>query len=286
MLHDIAPLVFDNAFAQKTPTAGDYALCFCANDILLTGEPRTIPLFSDVGEELMLHSEYLFSIDEMRFFLVRRPLSTEQTPPGCLFEPVSSLNTALTQHLAFAGHTAAHVYRWKRDHAFCGRCGAPMKNSDFERALVCDCGRVEYPKIAPAVIVAITDGERLLMARSSRGTYKRYGLIAGFVEIGETFEQAVRREVFEEVGLRVKNVTYYKSQPWPFPDSVMIGFFAELDGDASITLQESELAEAVWFERQNIPPTLTNTSIAQELIECVRNGVNELYLDLNRQKPV
>ena len=144
----------------------------------------------------------------------------------------------------------------------------------------------EYPKIAPAVIVAITDGERLLMARSSRGTYKRYGLIAGFVEIGETFEQAVRREVFEEVGLRVKNVTYYKSQPWPFPDSVMIGFFAELDGDASITLQESELAEAVWFERQNIPPTLTNTSIAQELIECVRNGVNELYLDLNRQKPV
>ena len=234
----------------------------------------------------MLHSEYLFSIDEMRFFLVRRPLSTEQTPPGCLFEPVSSLNTALTQHLAFAGHTAAHVYRWKRDHAFCGRCGAPMKNSDFERALVCDCGMVEYPKIAPAVIVAITDGERLLMARSSRGTYKRYGLIAGFVEIGETFEQAVRREVFEEVGLRVKNVTYYKSQPWPFPDSVMIGFFAELDGDASITLQESELAEAVWFERQNIPPTLTNTSIAQELIECVRNGVNELYLDLNRQKPV
>ena len=91
----------------------------------------------------------------------------------------------------------------------------------------------------------------------------------------------MRREVFEEVGLRVKNVTYYKSQPWPFPDSVMIGFFAELDGDASITLQESELAEAVWFERQNIPPTLTSTSIAQELIECVRNGVNELYLDLN-----
>ena len=93
-----------------------------------------------------------------------------------------------------------------------------------------------------------------------------------------TFEQAVRREVFEEVGLRVKNVTYYKSQPWPFPDSVMIGFFAELDGDASITLQESELAEAVWFERQNIPPTLTNTSIAQELIECVRNGVNDRFI--------
>ena len=286
MLHEIAPLVFDNAFAIKDPEPGDYALCFYQNDILLTGEPTTIPLFSDIGESPMSQSEYLFSIDDMRFFLVRSPILPEEAPAGCLFEPISSLNTTITQHLAFAGHTGAHIHRWKRDHAFCGRCGSPMKNSDFERALVCDCGVVEYPKIAPAIIVAVTDGERLLMTRYARSTYKRYALVAGFVEIGETFEEAVRREVLEEVGLHVKNVTYYKSQPWPFPDSVMIGFFAELDGDPTITLQESELCEGVWFERGSIPPTVTNTSIAQELIETVRSGVNELYLELNRQKPV
>ncbi|MBQ6058921.1 MAG: NAD(+) diphosphatase [Clostridia bacterium] len=289
MLHDIAPMVFNNAFAIKEPAAEDFALCYSQNEILLTDEPLALPRFSDVGLHLMPHSEYLFSIDEMRFFLVRSALSATEIPNDCRFVPLSSLNTELPRWQAFPAHMGAQVFRWKNSHVYCGRCGAPMKNSDFERALVCsECGLVEYPKIAPAIIVAVTDGDRLLMTRYARNAnaYRRYALVAGFVEIGETFEEAVQREVFEEVGLRIKNVTYYKSQPWPFPDSVMIGFFAELDGDDTITLQESELCEGVWFPREEIPPTQSTVSIAQELIEGVRSGINELCLELHRQRPI
>ena len=118
--------------------------------------------------------------------------------------------------------------------------------------MVCpECKNIEYPKISPAVIVAVTNGNRLLLSRYARGGYRNYALIAGFAEVGETLEDTVRREVMEEVGLKVKNIRYYKSQPWSFSDSLLVGFFAELDGDDTITLEEEELAEAVWFERDN-----------------------------------
>ena len=110
------------------------------------------------------------------------------------------------------------------------------------------------------------------MARASKGSYKRWSLIAGFVEVGETFEDTVRREVLEEVGIRVKNIRYFKSQPWGFSDSIMIGFFAELDGSDQLTLQEEEISEADWFCREDIPETPSSVSIAAEMIEAFRNG--------------
>ena len=139
--------------------------------------------------------------------------------------------------------------------------------------MVCPaCGNTEYPKICPAVIVAVTDGERILLARNAHGTYKRLALIAGFVEFGETFEDTVRREVMEEVGLRVKNIRYYKSQPWAFTDTEMIGFTAQLDGQGALTVQESELSEAGWYRRDEIPAADTTISIGQEMIERFRLG--------------
>ena len=148
-----------------------------------------------------------------------------------------------------------------------------MIHSVRERAFVCEeCGLTEYPKISPAVIVAIADGDKLLMTRYAQGEYKKYALVAGFVEIGESFEETVRREVLEEVGLTVKNIRYYKSQPWSFSDSVMIGFFADLDGDNTITIQEEELEEAVWVPRGEIPEAERNISIGQEMIEAFRNN--------------
>ena len=171
-------------------------------------------------------------------------------------------------HQAFAAITAVQLWRWRQSRQFCGRCGAKTEDSKIERALVCPvCGQTEYPKISPAVIVAITNGDKLLMSRYrvNHSTYRGYALIAGFVEIGETFEETVRREVMEEVGLKVKNIRYFKSQPWAFTDTEMIGFFAELDGDDKIRLQEDELSEAGWYTREEIPDDARLISVGTEM---------------------
>ena len=156
---------------------------------------------------------------------------------------------------------------------FCGGCGAKTEPSLKERALVCpSCGQTEYPKISPAVIVAITNGDKLLMSRYARGAYRNYALIAGFVEIGETFEDCVRREVMEEVGLRVKNIRYYKSQPWAFSDTEMVGFTAELDGNDTICLEEEELCEAGWFARDEIVEYGPYISVGHEMMKAFKDG--------------
>jgi NAD+ diphosphatase len=148
-----------------------------------------------------------------------------------------------------------------------------MEVSRKERAMVCpSCGQTEYPKISPAIIVAIKNKDKLLMSRYARGAYRRYALIAGFVEIGETFEDCVRREVMEEVGLKVKNIRYYRSQPWAFSDTEMIGFTADLDGDDTIRLEEDELAEAGWFTREEIPDYSPYISVGHAMMRAFKNG--------------
>lgn len=276
MLHEIYPRRFDNGFRILPPEDGDYALYYAEGGVALTGEAEApeLPTLADLGGAAALeqHCFYLFCIDDARYFLLQHPpLSME----GCSMMSLTEMRTVLPQHQAFAATTGAQLYRWYRDNTYCGRCGKPTRRSETERAMCCDaCHNVVYPKISPAIIVAISDGSRLVMTRGHSTTYRRYGLVAGFVEVGETFEEAVVREVKEEVGLNVKNVQYYKSQPWGVSDSEMIGFFAELDGDDTITVQEAELSEAVWFAREDIPPTLTSQSIAQELIEAARSGAH------------
>lgn len=131
---------------------------------------------------------------------------------------------------------------------------------------------MEFPKICPAVIVGVTDGNRILMSKYAGRTYKNYALIAGFTEIGETVEQTVAREVMEEVGLKVKNIRYYKSQPWAFTDTLLMGFYCDLDGADTITLDENELALAQWFDREDIPEVLSTESLTNEMILRFKNG--------------
>lgn len=151
-----------------------------------------------------------------------------------------------------------------------------MKHDVKERMMFCEaCHQVEYPKICPAVIVGVTDGNRLLLTKYAGRKFKKYALVAGFAEIGETIEETVRREVMEEVGLEVKNITYYKSQPWSFTDTLLFGFYCEVDGSSEIVLDEEELSVAEWFEREKIPVTEKTVSLTNEMILNFKYGKNE-----------
>lgn len=167
-----------------------------------------------------------------------------------------------------AARFASHLLFWDRNTGYCGVCGAPTLDKPDERAKVCSdptCRAVFYPKISPAVIVAILDGERILLAHNRRFTSKFYSLIAGFVEIGESLEECVRREVLEEVGVRVQNIRYFGSQPWPTPDSLMIGFVADYAG-GEIRIQDNELYDARWFSPPDMPDLPPSDSIARKIL--------------------
>ena len=146
-----------------------------------------------------------------------------------------------------------------------------MENTEIFRYAE-SCHNMEFPKICPAVIIGVTDGDKILMSKYAGRTYKKYALLAGFTEIGETLEETVQREVMEEVGLKVKNIRYYKSQPWSFTDTLLMGFYCDLDGGAAITLDREELAMAEWFQRDEIPVEPERDSITNEMIIRFKNG--------------
>ncbi|MGM0985037.1 MAG: NAD(+) diphosphatase [Pseudomonadota bacterium] len=163
--------------------------------------------------------------------------------------------------------TALQVAAWLDNHRFCGRCGAPTTRLDAEFAMHCDqCGHRNYPRISPCIITLVTHGESLLLARSPRFPPGRYSTLAGFIEPGEAAEEAVRREIFEEVGLSVGRVSYYKSQAWPFPHSLMLGFFAEA-ASRRIRIDGIEIADAAWFSPRHLPQLPPLYSISRALIE-------------------
>lgn len=140
--------------------------------------------------------------------------------------------------------------------------------------MVCPrCSNIVYPKICPAVIVAITDGDRLLLTKYANRKFRRYALVAGFNEIGESIEETVHREVLEETGLRVKNLRFYRSQPWVYTDSLLMGFYCDLDGSDEVHRQESELSEATWFHRSELPTNHSGISLTGDMIIRFRMGL-------------
>lgn len=167
---------------------------------------------------------------------------------------------------------AVQIMEWDRTHQFCGRCGAPMEPVANERAKRCTvCGLSNYPRLSPAIIIAVTreiEGEkRILLARNHRFPAGRYSVLAGFVEPGESLEECAAREVEEEVGIKIGNIRYFASQPWPFPNSLMLGFTADyISGD--FNLEDAEIAEAGWFGVNNLPNLPQKPSIARQLIDA------------------
>lgn len=161
---------------------------------------------------------------------------------------------------------AFQVNLFLKTHKFCGQCGEPMTLIDWELATQCQpCRHRCYPRISPVVIVAIRNGKNILLAKNKRSTSGFYSILAGFVESGETLEQAAHREVFEEVGIKIKNLKYFDSQPWPFPHSLMVGFTAEYDS-GELNLCDDEIEAADWFTFDELPPTPPTKTISGQLI--------------------
>lgn len=272
MLQDLYPHIYHNEMAWKAPQPDDYALIYTQDKLVycgLSGNDLTLPR---MGELEPCPAQYAFSIDERAYYLV--DAQPEQTGKY-RYETSAALRslTGQTSPELFALAAGESLYRWYSAQKFCGHCGARMERSKKERAMVCPaCRNTVYPKICPAVIVAVHDGDRLLLTRYQGRPFKKYALIAGFNEIGETIEETVHREVMEEAGLRVKNLRFYKSQPWVFTDTLLMGFVCELDGSDAITVQESELAEAKWHLRSELPQEHSYISLTGEMIEQFRLG--------------
>jgi len=185
------------------------------------------------------------------------------------FKKLRSLFGTLDEEtMALAGR-AYQIAEWARTHQFCGVCAAPMQMQHGERCFQCaTCSMIAYPRISPAMMVLIKKGEAVLLARHAAHVASRFTALAGFVEVGESIEETVHREVFEEVGLRINNLRYFGSQSWPFPHSLMIAFTADyVSGD--ITLNPAEIAEARWFSKNDeLPLIAPSFSIAGSLIQA------------------
>lgn len=176
--------------------------------------------------------------------------------------------------------TGFQVWQWWQDHRYCGRCGTTTGFHPRERAKWCEpCGIPWYPRLAPCVIVVIRRDDRLLLAKSSRVKRHFYSLIAGFVEPGESLEEAVQREVMEETGLEVTNIRYHASQPWPFPHQLMVGFFADYAA-GELVLQADELADADWFLPGDTPPVPPESTISGRLIRAMEREISREGLSL------
>jgi len=213
-----------------------------------------------------LRSNHLTGEDGFQHVVVEVPDELEP-PAGAGFHNLRWLYEALGEEVYRAAARAVQVMEWDRTHQFCGRCGTGTERVQGELAKRCpNCGQTDYPRISPAIIVRIERGEQILLARGPNSRPGMYSHVAGFVEPGESLEETVVREVREEVGIEVTNVRYFGSQPWPFPNSLMVGFVADYAG-GELRLQEAEVEDAAWFSVDEMPIVSSPLSIARTLLD-------------------
>ncbi|ODL95532.1 NAD(+) diphosphatase [Acinetobacter pittii] len=212
-----------------------------------------------------LASDLLFTHDEQ--VIARDLLAEEPIPEGLQLVPIRQLITSWSKEQFLQASRAVQLLEWRRNHKFCSHCGHPTEVHPTEYAMVCpSCRYHQYPRVNPCIITVITrGGDEILLAKSVHNKTNMYGLIAGFVEVGETLEEAVQREAFEEVGLKLKNIQYMSSQPWPFPSNLMVAFRAEYES-GEIKLQEEEIADAQFFKIDQLPEIPFKGSIAHSMI--------------------
>lgn len=274
MIQDIFPYKLNNQYdAFAVPEDEDFVIAMkdgemLVNSLAIENMELQLPQVSLMGKGE--DCRYLFSIDDERYFLLQNP---EIVPENYHYMNLRDIrhSKAMPKYRIFAALTAKHLADWYKDAMFCGRCGKRMMHSKKERAMECpSCGYTAYPRIMPAVIVGVTYKEKLLLTKYRTG-YGHNALVAGFTEIGETLEETVQREVMEETGLKVKNIRYYKSQPWGIANDILMGFYCDVDGDPTIQMDEQELKYAQWVKREDIILQPDDFSLTNEMMMKFKN---------------
>lgn len=244
-----------------------YYFIFCKGDIMLT-DRGDIPCC----EEPPVHLEpwhTLHHLPDLDGHLCRTVrIDAPVTKPGWMMMPLRESFEVLSAPLYVMAGKAQEILYWDQNTRFCGVCGAPMKlHTDISKRCT-NCGKEVWPALATAIIVAITrnEGREILLVQSNKFKKDYLGLVAGFVETGENLEQCVHREVMEETQLRIRNLRYFASQPWPYPCGLMVGFTAEYES-GELHLQRSELNKGGWFSRENLPAIPGKVSLARQLID-------------------
>jgi NAD+ diphosphatase len=274
MIHEIQPHKLNNVFVTgRKPAAGDIVICVKEDSLMVSELEGNVkfPTWQELPETL--DYQYLFSLDKQGVFYLlqegREPL------PGFTYKTLREIRYEIGAplQLMYMMYTAWHLICWYRDNRFCGRCGSHTRHSTRERALICDkCGNRIYPRIVPAVIAGVIWEDKILLTKYANRKMSFYALIAGFTEIGETLEECVAREVMEETGLKVKNIRYYKSQPWGSVQDLIMGFYCDVDGDTHIHIDKSELKEGVWVSRAEIEGQRDDWSLTNQMMMTFKAG--------------
>lgn len=274
MIQDISPSVFENHFVDYKAEPDNFALYFSEGKLLCKYDENAKALvFPVVSDFPSSKSVYSFSIDKQKYFLIQE---AAKIPEGFSYYDLRELRRLLlaTNKEIFAAYSAFHLWKWYNANRFSGCCGKPTVRDTVERALICpECGAKIYPRINPAVIIGIINGDKILITKYRKG-YAHNALVAGFTEFGETLEQTVEREVMEEVGLKVKNIRYYKSQPWGMAEDLLAGFYCEVDGDDKIKMDEGELKYAEWVSREEVELQPNDYSLTNEMMKMFKAGVD------------
>lgn len=258
---------------MTTPTQAAYWILRCDNRLLALAGPEPAAIFPFGPATAFGQPDGCLRVGEWRGQLCyAADVAAFPDLPGAEAASLRSV-FALAGDGAFAlAGRAFQLLDWQKQHRFCGQCGSPTQAKAGESAMACPrCGLLAYPRISPAVMVLIRDGDRLLLARSPRFKAGVYSALAGFVEPGETLEECAVREVREEVGVEIANLRYFHSQPWPFPNSLMVAFFADYAGGV-ITPDPGEIEAADWFPLTALPPLPEPISISRRLIEAARQA--------------
>ncbi len=272
MIQDIYPHKLYNQYDPDKRPGPESIVLSCRNGgVLMNGV--LFPMVKDLPHVRPEQLTYLFSIDhEYDYFLLQEDTTL---PEGFEYINIRDLRSSAfpKKYRVFVAYTGLQLANWYRNNRFCGRCGSETVHDERERAIRCPgCGHIIYPRVVPAVIVGVKNGDRLLVTKYRTG-FGHFALVAGFTEIGETLEETAAREVMEEAGLRVKNIRYYKSQPWGIVDDLLAGFYCDVDGDDTITMDPSELKVAEWRTREEIELQPDDYSLTNEMMRRFKEGL-------------
>ncbi len=283
MIQDIQPYFLDNHFDPEARLTPDSRIIIIRDNNYLIKENAfnegviEFPHVSDFNKNLIeTECAYIFIIGGESFFLYISDEDRNFQIPGFSYVQFNLIRgkELSPKHMVYAAFTAYHLNDWYSTTVYCGRCGTKNQNDKKERARRCPhCGNVTYPRINPAVIIGITDkiNNKIILTKYNRG-YANYALVAGFTEIGETMEETVEREVMEEVGLKVRNIRYYKSQPWGIASDILMGYFCDVDGDNTIHMDNEELKLAKWFAPEEIELQPTPYSLTNEMMSIFKDN--------------